>query len=63
MNEIMRIAIDLHKQKLDRLNDIARMQRIELKNTEKQIDQVRSIVNGYRLQEAAERRNNENEAD
>ncbi len=47
---------------MKRLTDVARMQRIELENTEKQIDQVRSIINGYRLQEAAERRNNENEA-
>lgn len=61
MDEMRRVIRERHEQSLVMLNDIARRQRIDLQNTEKEIERVRSMINIIRLQERAERRNNGNE--
>lgn len=61
MNEMRRVIREQHEQSLVALNDIARKQRIDLENTEKEIERVRAMINSIRIQEATERRNNENE--
>lgn len=54
--EIRRLNREKFEGVLFFLQTLQIQQRKELEDTEKHIDHVRSVINGYRLQEAAEKK-------